>query len=143
MAEAVVDTAVLYAAGNRNAQRHDTAFSIVRGADQGSLPRLRIPDPILVETMNGLARDIGHEVARDVLDRLREGANFEIAREPSAVWSSGIERFENVERLSLADGLLVASARQHGCEYVYSFDDDFDGVDEIARLDTPADPFAP
>lgn len=143
MGEAVVDTTVLYAAANRCAQRHDTAFSIVRGADSGELPKLRVPDPILVETMNGLARDVGHKTARDVLDRLREGTNFEIARESSAVWSRGIERFENTVRLSLADGLLVASASRNDCEYVYSFDDDFDGVDGLSRLDAPVDPFAP
>jgi predicted nucleic acid-binding protein len=26
-------------------------------------------------------------------------------------------------------------------EYLYSFDDDFDGVDSLTRLDTPHDPY--
>lgn len=143
MASAAVDTTVLYAAGNANAQRHDSALSIVRGADSGDLPELRVPDPILVETINGLTRDVGHATAIDVLDRLRSGASFEVTREPTAVWSTGIELFERMERLSLADGLLVASARHVDCQYVYSFDDDFDGIDGLTRLDSSADPFEP
>jgi len=60
MPAAVVDTAVLYAAGNRNATRHERALDIVRGADAEQLPVLHIPDVVLVETMNRLVRDVGH-----------------------------------------------------------------------------------
>lgn len=143
MAVSLVDTTVLYAAGNRRAQRHEEALAIVRGADAGELPALRVADPILIETMNGLSRDVGHASAVDFLDRLRTGTRFEVSREPAAVWAGGLDRFERYERLSLADGLLVASAHHHNREYLYSFDDDFDGLEGITRLDTPTNPFAP
>jgi len=70
MPDAVVDTTVLYAAGNERSQRHDRGLATLQAADHERLPRLRIPDVVLVETMNGLTRDVGHDTAVDMLDRL-------------------------------------------------------------------------
>ena len=142
MTRAVVDTTVLYAAANRRASRHETAFAIVRGVDEGELPALLVPDPILVETMNGLARDVGQETATDFLSRLQQSALFDIRREPAAVWQTGLNLFRRIDRLSLADAILVASARHTGVAFVYSFDDDFDGFDGFDRLTTADDPFS-
>jgi len=141
MTRAVVDTTVLYAAANRRASRHETAISIVRGADRGVLPQFLVPDPILVETMNGLSRDVGAETATDVLGRLQRGDQFDVRREPDTVWQTGLDLFHRVDRLSLADAIFVASARHHEIEYGYSFDDDFDGIDGLTRLATADDPF--
>jgi predicted nucleic acid-binding protein len=142
MAQALVDTTVLYAAANRRASRHSTALDIVRGTDTGILPELVISDAMLVETMNGLTRDIGSEITIDFLSRLQSGEHFEIRREPTLVWNTALDTFERVDRLSLADAMLVTSARHHGIEYCYSFDDDFDGFDGITRLVTADNPFS-
>lgn len=142
MATALVDTTVLYAAANRRSSNHSTALEIVRGADQGALPALVIPDPILIESMNGLKRDVGPTVAVDFLSRLHTGEQFEIRREPTIIWNTALDIFERIERLSLADAMLVTSARHHGIEYCYSFDDDFDGFDEFGRLVSPDNPFS-
>jgi len=137
----VCDTTVLYAAGNQNAQRHERGFEIINGADGGELPVIRIPDAVLIETMNGLTRDVGHETAVTVLERLQVGSQFDLVREPRTVWDTGIDLFVQVERLALADALIVAGARHSGIEYLYSFDDDFDGLDGITRLNAAANPF--
>jgi predicted nucleic acid-binding protein len=142
MRTVLVDTTVLYAAGNDRATFHEEARSIVSGADTGDLPSLRIPDPIAVETMNGLCRDVGPETATDVLDRLRRGGRFTVAREPGTVWTDGVTIFERVDRLSLADAILVAAARHHDIGYCYSFDSDFDGCQGLTRLTTRNDPFS-
>lgn len=141
MARVLVDTTVLYAAANSRASRHEVALDIVRGADRDSLPSLLIPDPVLIETMNGLTKDVGKAVAVDFLSRLYSGSQFEIVREPIIVWNTALETFEQIDRLSLADAMLVASARHHDIEYCYSFDDDFDGFDSFTRLVTPDNPF--
>ena len=142
MTRAVVDTTVLYAAANRRASRHETAFSIVRAADRGDLPELLVPDPILVETLNGLTRDVGHETATDFLSRLQQSSQFDLQREPTTVWQTGLDLFRRVDRLSLADAIVVASVRHTGAAFVYSFDDDFDGFDGFDRLTTADDPFS-
>lgn len=143
MATALVDTTALYTAANRRARRHESGRSIVRAADEGALPVLRLPDPVVVETMNGVTRAVGHDTAVDLLDRLRRGSQFELHREPMAVWTAGSDRFERTEQLSLADALLVASASHHELESLYSFDDDFDGIDGLTRLQGAEDPYAP
>lgn len=143
MPSAVVDTTVLYAAGNRRTHRHEEAFAIVRGSDRGELPTLLVPDPVLIETMNGLVRDVGHDSSVEFLERLRAGAQFDVIREPMAVWSGGVELFRTYPRLSLADAVVLTAARHHDLEYCYSFDDDFDGFDDVTRLDHAANPFAP
>lgn len=141
MRTAIVDTTILYAVGNSRANRHETARSIVSGVDTGDLPSLRVPDPVAIETMNGLVRDVGHLTAIDFLDRLRRGGRFAVAREPATVWTEGLAVFERVDRLSLADAILVAAARHHDIEYCYSFDSDFDGCAGVTRLSTSEDPF--
>lgn len=135
------DTTVLYAAGNQNAQRHENALQIISAADQGRLPILRIPDAVLIETMNGLTRDVSHVTAVAVLERLQAGSQFNLVREPQTVWETGIDLFMQVERLALADALIVAGARHSGIEYLYSFDDDFDGLNGITRLNMAENPF--
>jgi len=125
---ALADTTVLYAAGNRQSNRHETGLSILRGIDRGSLPAVGIPDPILVETMNGLTRDVGHDEAVDVLQRLERGSYFAIRRESRSVWDTGLDLFEAISRLSLADALLVAAMRT-------------DGIDGVTRLATASNPY--
>lgn len=140
--QALVDTTVLYAAANSRTEQHGTALDIVRGVDRGDLPRLVIPDPILIETMNGLRRDVGQGITVDYLSRLHSGERFDIRREPIIVWNTALDTSERIDRLSLADAMLVASARHHGIEYCYSFDDDFDGFDSFTRLVTADNPFS-
>lgn len=142
MSRALVDTTVLYAAANSRESRHETALDIVRGADRGALPALVISDPVLIETMNGLTKDVGKEVAVDFLSRLQTGSHFEIQREPIIVWHTAFDTFEQIERLSLADAIIVTSARHHSIKYCYSFDGDFDGFDSFTRLATPDNPFS-
>lgn len=143
MQAAVVDTSVLYAAGNRNSDRHERALDIVRAADRGRLPRLRVPDVVLVETMNGLNRDVGHEKAVDMLERLEASNGYRLDRVTDGVWNAGLEQFRTVERLSLADGVIAAYLRDRGLETLYSFDGGFDGLESITRLDSATDPFDP
>ncbi|MBS1263009.1 MAG: hypothetical protein MAG715_00176 [Methanonatronarchaeales archaeon] len=138
---ATVDTTVLYAAGNRRATFHEDALEIVKAADRGNLPVLRIPDAVLLETMNGLHRTVGHGKAVDVMKRLQEGDGFGIERGSLAVLTAGIQLFQEIERLSLGDALVVADARHNEVEYLYSFDGDFDGIDGITRLNTPDNPY--
>ena len=143
MPDAVVDTTVLYAAGNERSQRHDRGLEVLHAADHERLPTLRIPDVVQVETMNGLTRDVAHETAVDMLDRLEASTGFALDRTTNAVWHAGVDTFRGIEGLSLADGLIAAYARHHDIDYLYSFDGGFDGVDGIARLADATNPYAP
>lgn len=141
MAVAAIDTSVLYAAADGSDQRHEAAIPILRGIDDGSLPEVVVLDFVLAETMNGLTRRLSHEVAVDFLERLETNARFSVERVTGEAFSTGKALFRERHRLSLVDALVVGRMRTHGIEYLYSFDDDFDGLDGVVRLETVENPF--
>jgi len=157
---AIVDTTVLYAAGNRRATHHEEALAIVKAADRGDtplpkgvsvsnnsplescdLPVLRIPGAVLIETMNGLHRTVGHDTAVDMLNRLQAGSGFETGKASAATWSTATRLFQDTERLSLGDALIVTDAHHHDIPYIYSFDTDFDGINDLTRLNKAEGPY--
>ncbi|QSG08045.1 PIN domain containing protein [Halapricum desulfuricans] len=52
-----------------------------------------------------------------------------------------MELFEIYDKVSFGDATIAAYMERKGIEYLYSFDDDFDTIDGITRLETPDDPF--
>lgn len=141
--QALVDTGVLYAAFDRNDQYHDTGLAIVRSADCGSLPQMVVVDFVLAETMNALTQQLAHDDSVDVLSMLERSVGFDIQRTGDRVWDRGLAAYESHAQLSLVDALLVAFSRETDCRYLYSFDDGFDSVDGLQRLNTNVDPYDP
>lgn len=140
---AIVDTGVLYAAFHRRDEFHDTGLAIVRGADAGELPQLHVLDFVLAETMNALTTRLAPTDSRTALDMLETSTGFDLTRTSNAVWARGLAIYRDVDPLSLVDAVLVAFAREHDCPYLYSFDTGFDVVEDVTRLNTNVDPYAP
>lgn len=141
MAGALVDTNVFFASVSASDDYHDRARAIVHGIDHGELPDSVITDYVLAETLNLTREKLGAGPANRLLDRLIEGAHFEIVRAPKTDFSVAQSVFRRYSELSFVDATVVAYLRREDVEYLYSFDDDFDAVDGVARLDTAADPF--
>lgn len=141
MAVAVVDTNVLIDFRDENSVRHDRAQDIVHGIDRGDLPTVRVTDYVLLETLNWLHTRHRHDLAVDTYERLHASSGFEIVRSPRKDFHAAIERFQEDDHLSFGDATVVASMVREGLEYLYSFDSDFDRVDEITRLSTSENPF--
>ena len=53
-----------------------------------------------------------------------------------------MELFETDEELAFGDTTIAASMKREGIQYLYSFDDDFDTLDGITRLETADNPFS-
>ncbi|SHG39423.1 type II toxin-antitoxin system VapC family toxin [Halobaculum gomorrense] len=143
MPRALVDTSVLFAAAYRRDAAHEEGLAIVRGIDSGALPEGVVLEYVLAETLNGLATHAGHDPAVDFLDRLEENANFHIEPITGSVHASAKSMFRRHARLSFADAAVVAHMRTAGLGYLYAFDDDFDGIDDVYRLDSATDPYRP
>jgi predicted nucleic acid-binding protein len=143
MPRALVDTTVLFAAAYRRDGAHDDALPILRGIDAGDLPEAVLLDYVLAETMNGLTSHAGHDAAVDFLDRIEENTRFHVDSLTTDEFSTTKALFRQYERLSFVDAALVAYMQAEGLGYLYSFDDDFDAVDDIYRLDTATDPYRP
>lgn len=76
----------------------------------------------------------------DLLDRLDESAGYELVTVPQKDFRRALDLFRSYDRLSLGDATTAAYMKRTGIEYLYSFDDGFDGIDWITRFDTATDP---
>ncbi|ELZ46464.1 hypothetical protein C463_04609 [Halorubrum californiense DSM 19288] len=141
MAVALLDTNVLFAMASARDEHHDRAREIVRGIDHGALPNAVLTDYVLAELLNLCREKLGPDTANRVLDRLLEGANFEIVHSPKMDFNAAQPAFRRYSGLSFVDATIVAYLNREDIEYLYSFDDDFDVIDGISRLETADDSF--
>jgi predicted nucleic acid-binding protein len=143
MPRALVDTTVLFAAAYRRDGAHDVALPILQGIDTADLPEAVVLDFVLAETLNGLTTHAGHDVAVDFLDRIEENTRFHIDSLTADGFATAKALFRGYERFSLVDACLVAYMQTEGIGYLYAFDDDFDAVEDVSRLDTATNPYRP
>lgn len=143
MPRALVDTTVLFAAAYQRDSGHDVALPILQGIDDGSLPEAVVLDYVLAETLNGLGTHAGHEAAVDLLDRIEENARFHLDSLTADGLATGKALFRRHEPLSFVDACIIAYMQTEGLGYLYAFDDDFDIVEDVYRLDTATNPYDP
>lgn len=142
MATALLDSNVLIGARIVSDQHHETAHAITTRIDDGDFPTGRIPDDVLSEALNYLHTRAENEVAIETLDAIQASVDLEVDGTTKTDFDAGRSLFRQYEGLSFTDAVIVAYMRRTGIDYLYSFDDDFDAVDEITRLGTATDPFA-
>lgn len=143
MARAVVDTTVLFAAAYRRDATHETCLDILRSIDDGTLPEVVVLDYVLAETLNGLTRKSSHDAATDFLDRLERNGQFVFDRPSNGQVTHAKSLFRRRPSLSLVDSAITTYMNANGHEFLYSLDDDFDGIDGITRLASVTNPFEP
>ena len=141
MPTAVLDSNVLIAARNDDADNHEVSSAIVGGIDRGVLPKARVTNYVVAEVLNLLHGRHSHRLAIDTYERLERGVSFQIDHETKDDFERGVELFHTYGGLAFVDALLVAYMQRRNIEYIYSFDDDFDVLDSITRLQTDANPF--
>ena len=140
MAVAVVDTGVLVGMADADDEHHDTAMEIVRGMDHGDLPTARVTNYIALETLNWIHNRRRHEKAVETYERLNQSAGFEILHAAQKDFTSALTLFQTYDSLSFGDATAAAYMKRENIEYLYSFDDDFDTLDGIKRLNAAVDP---
>jgi predicted nucleic acid-binding protein len=143
MPRALIDTTVLFAAAYRPDGSHDAALPVLQGIDNGTLPEAVVLDYVLAETLNGLTTHADHDAAADLLDRIEENARFHIDSLTADAFATGKALFRQREPLSFVDACMIAYMQTEGLGYLYAFDDDFDAVEDVYRLDTATNPYDP
>lgn len=126
---------------SRGDVHHDVARSVVADADHGELPTMRVTNYVLTETLNYLHERQHHQAATAFYNRLTESAGFELVHAPKTDFSRAVELFEQYDTLAFGDATIAAYMEREEIEYLYSFDDDFDALEWIARLNTSTNPF--
>jgi len=143
MPRALIDTSVLFAAAYKRDNSHDTGLPVLHGIDNGTLPEAVVIDYVLAETLNGLTTHAGHDAAVDLIDRIEENGRFHIDSLTTDALATGKALFRQHEPLSFVDASIVAYMETEGLGYLYAFDDDFDAVEDVYRLDTATNPYNP
>jgi predicted nucleic acid-binding protein len=141
MPRAVLDTTTILARVYAKDDHHDAGRAILRGIDKGGLPTGEVTDTVTTETLNMVHTRDGAATANDVLDRLVEGAHFELVHAPKSVFEAARQLFRTYQGLSFGDAMIAGYMHHHDREYIYSFDDDFDVVDGVTRLNSAESPF--
>lgn len=141
MAEALVDSNVLFAYRSARDQWHESGRDIVIGMDAGELPTGQVTNYSLPEIVNPIQKAVDFRHALETLDFLVESAGFRIQHLAEDDFIRGQALFRDAHGVELTDCILVAYMLRVGLEYIYSFDDDFDRFKGITRLATPDDPF--
>jgi len=141
MARAVVDTSVILSRKADDDPHHETAREIMGGIDGRALPTAELTEIILTEVLNWIHRRAGPRDATDMLDRLVEGAHFDLVHSPKQVFGGAMRLIRQYENLSFGDAMIVGYMKHRNIEHLYSFDDDFDSVDGITRLNAAENPF--
>jgi len=142
MGTALVDSNVLIAARIANDHHHDEGQAIVEAIETAELPTGRVPEHALTEVLNYVHTRVGNETAIETLDGLQASTDFELDETTKADLDGGRSLFRQYDGLSATDAILVAYMNRTGIDAIYSFDDDFDAVDGITRLDTPHNPYS-
>ncbi len=141
MAVAVIDTGVLVAMADSDDEQHDVAMGIVRRIDHGDLPTARVTNYVALETLNWIHSRKRHETAVETYERLNRSAGFELLHAAQKDFAEAVNLFQTYAGLSFGDATTVAYMQREEIEYLYSFDDDFDTIRGLSRLETPANPF--
>ncbi|ELZ36077.1 hypothetical protein C471_14747 [Halorubrum saccharovorum DSM 1137] len=141
MTVAVIDTGVLVGMADADDEHHDVAMEIVHGMDHGDLPTARVTNYVVLETLNWIHNRKRHEKAVETFERLNQSAGFEVLHAAQKDFTNAVNLFQIYEGLSFGDATIAAYMDREGIEYLYSFDDDFDTIQGITRLETPDNPF--
>lgn len=143
MAVVVIDSNILIDYKDTSADsRHKRAEEIIYATDSGDLPTARVTNYVLLESLNWIHERQHHDIAVDLRNRLSNSAGFELVHTAQKDFHRAVELFETYEGLSFGDATIAAYMEREGIEFLYSFDDDFDALEEITRLETPDNPFS-
>jgi len=141
MAVVGIDSNVLIAMASKRDTNHEPGRAIVGGIDDGDLPTARATNYVVAEVLNFIHERHTHAFALDTYHRIEGSAGFEIVHAAKKDYSRAVDLFETYEGLSFVDATIAAYLRREGIEYLYSFDDDFDALDDVTRLATAINPF--
>ena len=84
----------------------------------------------------------GPAKATHLLDSLEEGAHFQLPYGSKSTVGHGRGLLRQHSGLSYGDAMQVAFMLEEDIRYIYSFDDDFDSVDGIDRINRGENPFS-
>ncbi|WP_435196265.1 type II toxin-antitoxin system VapC family toxin [Natronomonas sp. EA1] len=111
----LVDTGVLIGAADADDQHHAAGIGIVRAIDRGDLPTGRIPNYVVLETLNWIHERKEHDTAVDFYRRLTASAGFEIVHCTQKDYHRAVELFETYDTPAFGDATIAAYMERIRC----------------------------
>ena len=133
---------MLIAARVASDEYHAVGRRIASGIRDGDLPLGFVPHDVLTEVLNYVHSQAGQRIALETLYGIVTSDRLELVETTDYDFCEARPLFERYDPLSFTDAVLAAYARREGVSYVYSFDDDFDAIAWMTRLNAPENPFA-
>ena len=131
----LIDTGVLYADHDRDAERHETARGAPAAVYDGDFGQPYVSDYIFDEAVTLTRTRAGSVGPAQALSEKLRGVDpypqcYEVVHIAPALFDDAIDLFETYDDqgLSFTDATTVAVCERHGIDAIMSFDDDFDGV---------------
>lgn len=137
-----IDSNVLIAAGIARDSNHETGLEILQGIDGGELPRARLSNYVTAEILNYMHARGCHSAGLEFYDHLSIADGFEVVHAAKQDYHGALALFDRHPKLSFVDATIISYMRREEITYLYSFDDDFDGIEGITRLNVAEDPYA-
>lgn len=102
----------------------------------GELATVLLTDHIFGEVVTYLRRKMGSRQSIEVTEALLDSEHVEMIFIDDDLFNAGYHIFKRYPQLSFADATSVAAMRDRDITEIFSFDSDFDGVQNVVRLST-------
>lgn len=132
----LVDSGVWIGASNPRDFHHQKAASVLKSILRGELGKVFITDFVFSEVTTYIRRKVGQKQSVEVARMLLDSKHVEIVHVDEHIFNAAYHMFEGYPRLSFTDAASVATMMDRGIQQIVSFDKGFDGVRDIARVET-------
>lgn len=132
---AVVDSGIFIGAKHKFDQWHSKSASVLNAFAECEIEELCITNYVLLETVNFLLRKANYAIAMEAYNYLQNTDRIKIIYVDSTKSILIRKLFEKYKELSLTDCSLVSVAEDLKIRHLFSFDNLFDRVKSIERLE--------
>ncbi|MHA2017850.1 MAG: type II toxin-antitoxin system VapC family toxin [Promethearchaeota archaeon] len=106
----------------------------------GQINNVYISDYVFDEVTTYIRKKINQEASILVAEAMLDSQNIEIIFMNEKIFNASYHIFKMYDRLSFTDSSIVVIMKNMGIQFLYSFDEGFDNIKEIKRLDILIDP---
>ena len=132
-----IDRVVWIGAKLKRDQWHKKSVSIIRKFLDKEIERVYITDHIVLETVNFILRKGGFDAALEILDIFENHERIEVMNVNEIAFARAFIIFKKYPGLSITDATTVATMENLGISQIYTFDEGFDKIDWVERLEYP------
>jgi predicted nucleic acid-binding protein len=133
--KAIIDSNVFIASWHKRDQYNDASVAILKKLVSGEIHDVYITNYVVMEVVNFLMRKASFAVAKEAFGYLTKTDRIHVVYVDKLFSLSVAHVFSTYGVLTLTDCSLVVLAEREGIKTLYSFDEGFDRVKNVQRLE--------